>query len=122
METYSRILFHGTKNREGLVREGFDNAMLLSGRGAMAYGRGFYLTPNKTYARRFGEVVLVRVVLHNPYPGKEFFARFGREIIKGQSDKITNTLITEGHDGILVQNDIKDMVCVFDAKSLMVVG
>lgn len=119
---YSRILYHGTANKEKLLREGFRNKMLLSGRGAMAYGRGFYFTPRLSKARKFGQVVKCLVELDNPYPGDLFFKRFNQLINKGRIDEIADILIGEGFDGILIQGQTKNEVCVFDSDNIIILA
>jgi hypothetical protein len=112
---YSEILYHGTHNKEGLLREGFKNDMFLSGMGRMKFARGFYATSDLVQAQKYGEVVSVQVTLKNPFMG--YIARFRHW--KRRENEITDTLVSEGYDGIVI-NQRKE-VCVFDAKNIKVV-
>ena len=117
---YSAILYHGTKNREQLIREGFKERHFLSGRGVMAQGQGFYACPTIAQARRYGEVVKVQVTLMNPYKG-EFFKRFRFQRLFGRIHEITEILRSEGYDGAILKG-MHDEVLVFDAKNIKVLA
>ncbi len=113
---YSKILYHGTHNKKKLLREGFDNAMFLTGTRKMKHGIGFYATEIREGVERFGDVVKVHVTLENPY------------IVRGLKDlrKFNNNprMITDyckscGHDGIIIHDGFE--VVVFDAKNIKVV-
>jgi hypothetical protein len=108
---YSEILYHGTRHKDKLLREGFNNNMFWKGMGRMKYGVGFYATSNIKYAGIFGEVIKVLVTLEKPcmnypqrFPGKR------------KHERDTNILKSEGYDGVIV----KEEVCVFDAKNIKV--
>jgi len=93
---------------------------MLSGRGVMAQGRGFYACPTVAQARRYGEVVKVRVTLENPYEG-DFFKRFRAQRLFGRVDEITEILRAEGYDGVIIKG-MHDEVLVFDAKNIKVIA
>jgi len=117
---YSLTLYHGTSNKERLIREGFRDDMMLSGRGVMAQGRGFYACPTYAQAHRYGDVVKVQVTLQNPFMGN-YLKRFRYLRMFGRTDEITEILKSEGYDGVLL-NGIYDEVVVFDAKNIKVIG
>jgi hypothetical protein len=108
----NEILYHGTHNKERLLKEGFNNDMFLSGIGRMKFARGFYATSRLDQAQKYGEVIRVRVTLKNPCT--DYMGRFKHW--KQRREEITNTLKAEGYDGII----IRDEVCVFDAKNIKV--
>ena len=109
----NEILYHGTHDKEGLLKCGFNSDMLLSGMGRMKYAKGFYATSRIDQAKKYGEVVRVQVTLQNPY--MDYFRRFKHW--KQRRDEITEILISEGYDGII----IRDEVCVFDVKNIKAV-
>jgi hypothetical protein len=116
---YSKVLYHGTSNKARLLKEGFREDMMLSGRGVMAFGIGFYACPTFAQAHRYGDVVKVQVTLQDPYDGD--FKRFRNYVMFGNTVEITRILRSEGHDGIILKG-IKDEVCVFDAENIKVIG
>lgn len=109
---YSEILYHGTHNKEQLLKEGFDNKMFLSGIGRMKFARGFYATSRIDQAKKYGDVVKVQVTLKNPCT--DYLRRF--RYWKRAENRITDTLKAEGYDGIVIKE--RSEVCVFDAKNI----
>ena len=112
---YNELLYHGTHNKERLLKEGFKNDMFLSGMGRMKFARGFYATSDLIQAQKYGDVVRVQVALNNPF--MDYVARFHRW--KRHENEITDMLISEGYDGIIIKK-YKE-VCVFDAKNIKVI-
>jgi hypothetical protein len=94
--------------------------MMLSGRGVMAQGKGFYACPTIAQAHRYGEVVKVRVTLENPFMG-DYFKRFRNQRLFGRTDEITEILKSEGYDGVIIKG-MHDEVLVFDAKNIKVIA
>lgn len=115
---YSKVLYHGTRNKERLLKEGFREDMQLSGIGVMAFGRGFYVTEKQGHAKKFGSVVKVRVTMQNPYVNHDFKRRFKNYIKARKFDYITSILRSEGYDGIIIDGD---RICVFDAENIKVI-
>jgi len=111
----NEILYHGTHNKERLLKEGFNNDMFLSGMGRMKFARGFYATSRLDQAQKYGEVVKVRIDIKNPF--MDYLRRFKHW--KQRRDEITDTLISEGYHGIVIERWSE--VCVFDAKNIKIV-
>ena len=109
----NEILYHGTRFKNRLLREGFSEKMMWKGMGRMKYGVGFYATSNMKYAEMFGDVVKVQVTLEKPC--MNYLQRFPG--YRRRKEETTKILKSEGYDGVIVREE----VCVFDAKNIKVI-
>lgn len=117
---YNEILYHGTKNRERLIKEGFSKEMFFSGNGRMKWGLGFYASKYEDYAAKFGVPMRVSVSLKNPYLCNSIndYKKLRQKFRRKDNNTLVDYIKSLGYDGIVYKKSME--VCVFDAENIKI--
>lgn len=111
-------LYHGSKYASDIEKEGFvlnkhiNNS--TGGKGGQ-YGKGIYLTPDKSVATNYGEVVETQLA-----PNLKLAKAKANDLLGKSADDITREFTNAGYDGLELGEGKGKMLVIFDPKNVKV--
>jgi hypothetical protein len=119
-------LYHGTKNADDIIRDGFREMPPQHGSASNMHGRGTYLTNNKLRAGDYigenGKVLNVEIPKDAKIykPKNQMDEVFGKDTKYGDPDLITEKFRKLGYDGLQIGDGPNKDVIVFDSKKVSI--